>query len=166
MLPNVLNRHFALISSLAVLGAVTLTPKASAQNVDVLFDLTVTSRCAFDNIVNGTLTNNTFNTFVTDPGNEGSATLTCSSQANFGISLPVADAGNPVIHSGVEVASQATANPPIGSVTSTGGGSLFNISDNAGITDELITVTMTVTDTEVIPAGSYQYRVTLTVVAL
>ncbi|WP_072622395.1 hypothetical protein [Spirulina major] len=166
MVPKILNRRFALVASLAVLGAVTFAPKASAVTVDVIFQGTIAPTCNFGtptlpaaNVL--TATGDTFNT--TAPG---TVDLTCNSAAStLAIAAPVAaNAAATALGAATASSSQVTGtNVNSGTAITNAAGA---VAIGQVITNETLSVEMTWQDDVAIPAGTYQFSVTLTAVAL
>jgi hypothetical protein len=166
MLPKILNCRFALISSLAVLGAVTFAPKASAQT-NFPFEGDVTETCAFDAaptqgvLVQATTTINN-DTLTSTGGTASTADLTCNTTAsNLTIAVPVAN-GAPATTLTL-TASSATADGQDFN------GAAVNL-DTDGTTTAVVgivnsvefTVNMTFQADATIPAGTYNFNVPLT----
>ncbi|MDJ1173615.1 hypothetical protein [Roseofilum capinflatum] len=173
------NRHLALASALAILGAVTLAPKAQAQNsTTVNFNGTVSSTCTFSNVQNGTLVqpsataeylmaDSQFNSI----GTSGSLQVNCTALSNLSISAPVkiqAPAGfNPDI---VQASLYNLFNLEF---THNGNGEFsnsfpWNVSTGNSIkatSNSTYGVAMVVgknANTNGLPSGTYEYQVTVT----
>jgi len=166
MVPKILNCRFALISALAVLGAVTFAPKASAVTVDVIFQGTIAPTCTFGtptlpaaNVL--TATGDTFNT--TTPG---VVSLVCNSGAStLGIAAPTQTSGATLTAGATPASSSVTSPSVITTPITSGGGAVALSAAGGGITtgiNENLSVTMTYQANAPIPVGTYRFTVTLT----
>ncbi|MDJ1177441.1 hypothetical protein PJF56_01055 [Roseofilum sp. BLCC_M91] len=172
------NRHLALASALAILSAVTLAPKAEAQNsTTVNFNGTVNSTCTFSNVQNGTLVQPSptaeylmAESFLNNTGTSGSLQVNCTAPSSLSISAPVkiqAPAGfNPDIV-------QATLFNLILPMFTTNGNGQFSNSVPWNVPKSPITsfnnlpynVGLVVgrnANTNGLPSGTYEYQVTVT----
>lgn len=139
-----------LISSLLVAGAVALAPKAMAE--DVIFSGTVTESCVFSNNTAGSL---------------GADATTLSSTNSGGISATVdltcnTTTGNVTIQSitdGNSTAATSTSATVTGASVTMSFPGTVTASVNQGKTP--LTVDMTATFSNFVPAGSYTYTVVL-----
>ncbi len=93
-----LNRRLAVVSGLAVLSAVAFAPKAGAQTVDINFSGTVTGTCAFSGTTAGALGQNSPNSWVEGAGgipgmstafSAATTTVNCTSGGTVSVSAPV-----------------------------------------------------------------------------
>ncbi|MDJ1174638.1 hypothetical protein [Roseofilum capinflatum] len=172
------NRHLALASALAILGAVTLAPKAQAQNsTTVNFNGTVSSTCTFSNVQNGTLVQPSATaeylmaeSYLSNTGTSGSVTVNCTAPSSLSISAPVkiqAPAGfNP------DIVQAALFNPALPVFTTNGNGQFSNsLPWNAPTTTiptannspyEVMMVVGKNANANGLPAGTYEYQVTVT----
>ncbi|MDB9495045.1 hypothetical protein PN441_07690 [Spirulina major CS-329] len=156
MVPKFLNRRFALVTGLAVLGAITFAPKASAQTADVPFNGSVTSTCTFGTPAAGTVTA-TGDTFTSTAS--GTVTLTCNSAAS---TLAIAA---PTQVSGPALTATAVTSEVTGTAFN-GGTAITNVSPataaGAILTNDPLVVDMTWKHSANIPGGTYKFNVQLT----
>jgi hypothetical protein len=161
---NKLIRASVIASVLTAAGIIANTTNAFAADQVVNFQGNVPATCTFSNVVNGTLG-------IAAPdqlseagagGAAGSVDLTCNSNAQVSVSLPVDNGSSPAITPTFAYAGAATS---AGTATNdTGAGSVpVNVT---GPIQETLSVGMYVVNGGVpIPAGTYNYNVTVTATA-
>ena len=93
-----INRRLAVVSGLAVLSAVAFAPKAGAQTVDIDFSGTVTGNCAFTGTTAGAIGQQNNNPWVEGAGglpgmdatySAATTTVNCISGGTVSVSEPV-----------------------------------------------------------------------------
>ncbi|MDJ1177445.1 hypothetical protein PJF56_01075 [Roseofilum sp. BLCC_M91] len=173
------NRHLALASALAILGAVVFSPKAQAQNsVTIPFNGTVSSSCTFSNVQNGNLAQPTptaeylmADSNFSNVGTSASLQVTCTGNSVLSVSAPVkiqAPAGftpdtvqayvyDPVLALTAIKGSQFSASTPWNSST-TQISIVNNRTYNVGM------VVGKNATTNGLPTGTYEYQVTVTAI--
>jgi hypothetical protein len=156
MIPNILNRRFAIVTGLAILGAVAFMPKASAVDQTVEFTGSITGLCVFTLNNNGTLTETAGRDgFTTNAA--GSVDLACN---NVGSTLAVAA---PNLTSGQTLATPTYTYDVIS--TTLTAGTLDETTAAAviiNVFDEELTVEMTLDTLAVLDVGAYAFDVVLT----
>ncbi|MEQ8995452.1 MAG: hypothetical protein RID53_02975 [Coleofasciculus sp. B1-GNL1-01] len=156
-----------LIASAVVLSStLAFVSTAQANPVEVLFGGTVTNSCTFSNKVDGTLTAPTNSTLTSTGATPGTVTVTCSGPATLNVNAPAIKTA-PVDYNDATTVKSAT-------VAGTGAASLnITVDDTLGVAtgalvlgDTNLTVDMSADHGTVLPAGDYQFGVTMTATAL
>ncbi|MEA5420471.1 hypothetical protein VB712_14660 [Spirulina sp. CCNP1310] len=170
MVPKVLNRRFAIVTGLAILGAVAFMPKASAQttNQNVLFDITTYAACTFASPLPGTLVWNSGTPAVVTStgGTPATVNLTCTDpNAVLSVGLPSNTVGTltPAV-TGLLSSVAWTAGTP-GTATNTDGVVTGANTIGVAVTNAPLTVNMNYTANGSIPSGTYEFTVTVTATA-
>ncbi|MBW4694529.1 MAG: hypothetical protein KME27_22505 [Lyngbya sp. HA4199-MV5] len=159
-------RRILLLSAMILGGTFAFSSAAQAETADVHFNAVVPSSCTFSNIQNGTLGLNvagtTLSSLATSGGTAGKATLTCNNVlATLAASAPQ-QAIAPASYN------HTTAVKTV-AVTGTGANIVAIVAPAVplpvplpGVTN--LSVDMTTTTVGLIPSGTYDLFVTLTVV--
>lgn len=174
-------RRLALTAGFAILGAVAFAPNAQAQDAtqDVIFNGTIADICTFSSVTNGTLEQanrqdqwlESNQIFLGEDGTSGSATLNCSQAASLTTSAPVQNEAPAGFNSTTE-----TAVARVGTnFTSASSNGAFDDGSWSRSEAPIAIEADTPTEIEVgmiagnaakegpaIPAGDYQFTVTLT----
>ncbi len=166
-------RRFALISSLITLGAIAITPKAYAQEVNIDYNGKIEPSCTVANITNGKLALWDEDDSIMDANpleatgaQPGSFELNCNGGAEISFGTPVAQNGSPSIGAN---RTELYDGDPL-----TEGTLLADVYDNgtnlANLTGPISNKTLYVTTAinnggTPIPVGDYNYRVTLNITA-
>jgi hypothetical protein len=174
-----LNRRLAVVSGLAVLSAVAFAPKAGAQTVDINFSGTVTGTCAFSGTTNGSLgqymptapfVEATNGTPIGNTGTTGTTTVNCTTGGQVTVAAPVKVAAptgftDTTKHAVVyDVATNVNTSATVGTPIWINGISTSPLTIPAN-TNRTLRVGMLVGvpgSTGGVPAGTYNYKVTLT----
>ncbi|MBD2451452.1 hypothetical protein H6G76_30890 [Nostoc sp. FACHB-152] len=165
-------RRFLLASALFVTGTVVAAPGAFAGTTGETADQTVNFQgiipqvCVFGSASSGTLAisgpnSKTLSTSSTG-GGQGGTSVTCNYGAQLGIAAPIAGAGAASALTPTSLTSKATASSAtLTSSEAKSDGTKVTLKTSEATT---INVDMDVNNgTTVIPAGTYNYTVTLTV---
>ena len=159
-------RHIALLSVMILGSAFAFSSAAQAANVDVHFNGVVPSSCTFSNVQNGTLGLNvagtTLSSLVTAGGTAGQATLTCNNVlATLAASSPQQAAAPASYNHTTAIKTVAVVGTGANAVAIVAPGVALPV-PLPGVTN--LTVDMTTTTATLIPSGTYDMFVTLTVV--
>jgi len=157
MVPKILNCRFALISALAVLGAVTFAPKASATDQTITFNGTVGGTCTFATPVNGVLQATALKDGFTTL-TPGTVQLTCNSPAStLQIFAPAVTSGQ-TLDAGATLTSQVSSTTITTPITNADGATTVGI-----LTGEALSVAMALDNNAAVLAdGNYTFTVLLT----
>ena len=158
-------RCLFLLSTLLMASTVAFKSAAQAAPVDVHFAGVVPSSCTFSNVQNGTLGLNvagtTLSSLVTAGGTTGKATLTCNNVlATLSASSPQQATAPASYNNATAIKTIAVAGTGANIVAITAPGVPIAV-PLPGVTN--LTVDMTTTSPTLIPSGTYDMFVTLTV---
>lgn len=155
-----------LIASAVVLSStLAFVSTAQANPVEVLFGGTVTNSCTFSNKIDGTLTTSGNNTLTSIGATAGTVRVTCSGPATLNVNAPENKSAPAEYDDATTVKT--------GTVVGTGAAALnITLVDGVPVTtgalllgDTDLTVDMTAAHATVLPAGEYQFGVTMTATA-
>lgn len=156
-----------LIASAVVLSStLAFVSTAQANPVEVLFGGTVTNSCTFSDKVDGTLTTVGNNTLTSIGASAGTVRVTCSGAATLSVNAPANNSAPAEYNDATTVKT--------GTVVGTGAAALnITLVDGVPVTtgalllgDTDLTVDMTAAHGTVLPAGDYQFGVTMTAAGL
>jgi hypothetical protein len=159
-------RRLALVSGIAVLGAIALTPKAHAQFTDVNFSGNVPGSCTINSVTNGTLALNGTNQLVAwtggTGGTPGSLNITCSTNVSFTINS-IADNGTTATAFANLAPNAAIMNPSGNPIANFTAGPQTSPVQTGPINAQTYTVDMIVNKAGGgnLPAGTYGLRVNI-----
>lgn len=151
-------RRFLLASALLITGTIVAAPSAFAETQALTFDGTINQACAFGNSPTGggiSVTGTTATSLTIAPV---ATSVTCNYAANLSVGAPVANTGT-------------LSGTPTSSVTASGATLATTTTSNSGtpivlVTGETETLAVNMAASNggnVVPAGNYNYTVTLTV---
>lgn len=173
MTQKIMNRRLALVSGLAVLSAVACAPKAGAEPVEevVPFSGTVEATCTFSNTTAGILQQNPsypeyiFGGYDSFGGSRGETTVNCTSGGNITVSKPEVKAAPNGFTPSYEMAEVRAKNGYIQNGGTSNQNNQYTASpiDIEANTDVALSVGMYAhNQAGILPAGEYNYEVTLT----
>ncbi|MEQ9235148.1 hypothetical protein [Coleofasciculus sp. E2-BRE-01] len=160
-------RKTLIASTLVLCGTLGFTSAVKAQTTeDVLFDGTIANSCTFENKVDGTLIQAVgTNTLTSTGATAGSVDITCQGAADLTMSAPVMISA-PAEYDDATTTKTATAT----GTTALGANINLNDTDVAAVGLTLgtnsLTVNMDAAHQSTLPAGTYQFGVTLTATPL